>query len=62
MEKKLISNFKNMNSQAEKKLMTLFKSFLSRLDKNEREHELLTELYKHFSQDIKKFDQKLGLE
>lgn len=41
--------------------MNLFKSILTRLDRNEREHDLLNDLYKHFEQQLKIYDIKTDL-
>ena len=41
--------------------MNLFKSILTRLDRNEREHDLLNDLCKHFEQQLKIYDIKTDL-
>ena len=56
--KKILDKFTSLNEKAEQKLMSLFKSILSRLDRNEKEHDLLNDLYKHFEQQLKIYDIK----
>jgi hypothetical protein len=50
LEARIFDKFSTLNEKAELKLMNLFKSILSRLDRNEKEHDLLNDLYKHFEQ------------